>query len=50
MSMFGLQYTVFMPIFARDVLHGGPKMLGVLMTAAGVGAVIGALHFACAHG
>jgi MFS family permease len=46
MSMFGLQYTVFMPIFARDVLHGGPKMLGVLMTAAGVGAVIGALHFA----
>jgi MFS family permease len=46
MSMFGLQYTVFMPIFARDVLHGGPSMLGLLMTSAGVGAVIGALHFA----
>jgi MFS family permease len=46
MSMFGLQYTVFMPIFARDVLHGGPSMLGMLMTSAGVGAVIGALHFA----
>jgi len=46
MSMFGLQYAVFMPVFARDVLHGGPKMLGLLMTSAGVGAVIGALHFA----
>jgi MFS family permease len=46
MSMFGWQYTVFMPIFARDVLHGGPSMLGLLMTSAGVGAVIGALHFA----
>ena len=46
MSTFGLQYTVFMPIFARDVLHGGANMLGMLMTSAGVGAVIGALHFA----
>jgi MFS family permease len=46
MSMFGLQYGVFMPVFARDVLHGGPTMLGLLMTSAGVGAVIGALHFA----
>jgi len=46
MSMFGLQYTVFLPIFARDILHGGPGRLGVLMSFAGVGAVIGALHFA----
>jgi MFS family permease len=50
MSMFGWQYTVFMPIFARDVLHGGPSMLGLLMTSAGVGAVIGALHFASRTG
>jgi len=46
MSMFGWQYTVFMPIFARDVLHGGPSLLGMLMTCGGIGAVIGALHFA----
>jgi MFS family permease len=46
MSMFGLQYSVFLPIFARDILHGGPGRLGVLMSFAGVGAVIGALHFA----
>jgi MFS family permease len=46
MSMLGLQYSVFMPIFARDILHGGPSRLGLLMSFAGVGAVIGALHFA----
>jgi predicted MFS family arabinose efflux permease len=46
MSMFGLQYFVFLPIFANDILHGGARALGLLMTFAGVGAVIGALHFA----
>jgi MFS family permease len=46
LSLLGLQYSVFMPIFAREVLHGGPGMLGLLMSFAGVGAVIGALHFA----
>jgi MFS family permease len=46
MSILGLQYVVFMPIFARDILHGGPDRLGVLMSVAGVGAVFGALHFA----
>jgi MFS family permease len=46
MSMFGLQYFVFLPIFANDILHGGARGLGLLMSFAGVGAVIGALHFA----
>jgi MFS family permease len=46
MSIFGLQYSVFLPIFANDVLRGGARMLGLLMSFAGVGAVIGALHFA----
>src|SRR6202163_2331112 len=46
LSMLGLQYSVFMPIFARDILHGGAGRLGMLMSFAGVGAVIGALHFA----
>jgi MFS family permease len=46
LSLLGLQYSVFMPIFARDILRGGPKMLGWLLTSAGIGAVIGALHFA----
>jgi MFS family permease len=46
LSLFGLQYSVFLPIYASDVLHGGARTLGLLMSAAGVGAVLGALQFA----
>jgi MFS family permease len=46
LSLLGLQYSVFMPIFANDVLHSGARGLGLLMSAAGVGAVLGALQFA----
>jgi MFS family permease len=46
MSFLGMQYSVFMPIFARDILHVGPSRFGWLMSSAGIGAVIGALHFA----
>lgn len=46
LSFFGLQYAVFLPIYAQDILHGGARTLGFLMSAAGVGAVLGALHFA----
>ena len=46
LSMFGLQYSVFLPIYASDILHGGAKTLGLLMSAAGIGAVLGALQFA----
>jgi MFS family permease len=46
LSLLGLQYSVFMPIFANDILHGGARSLGLLMSAAGVGALFGALHFA----
>ncbi|MGB7438754.1 MAG: MFS transporter [Candidatus Acidiferrum sp.] len=46
LSFFGLQYSVFLPIYASDILHGGARTLGLLMSAAGVGAVMGALQFA----
>jgi len=46
LSLLGLQYAVFLPIFANDILHGGARGLGLLMSSAGVGAVLGALHFA----
>lgn len=46
LSLFGLQYSVFMPIYAHDILKGGARVLGLLMSSAGVGAVLGALHFA----
>src|SRR5207253_8067240 len=35
-----------MPVFATDVLHGGPRTLGFLMAASGIGALGGALYLA----
>jgi MFS family permease len=46
LSVFGLQYSVFLPVFARDILHHDAKGFGLLMSAAGIGAVLGALQFA----
>jgi len=46
LSLFGLQYSVFLPVFARDILHHDAKGFGLLMSAAGIGAVLGALQFA----
>jgi MFS family permease len=45
-SLVGMPYTVLMPVFANDVLHGGPHTLGFLMAASGVGALMGALFLA----
>ncbi len=42
-SLMGMPYMVLMPIFAVQVLKGGPHTLGFLMGAAGVGALISAL-------
>ncbi|HEY6945095.1 MAG TPA: MFS transporter [Candidatus Acidoferrum sp.] len=46
LSFFGLQYSVFMPIYANQILGGGKRMLGLLLSFAGIGAFMGALHFA----
>lgn len=45
-SLVGMPYAVLMPIFATDILHGGPQTLGFLMAASGLGAVTGAVHLA----
>src|ERR1700680_4063202 len=45
-SLVGMQYTVLMPIFAAQVLHGGAHTLGFLMGASGVGALMGAMFLA----
>ena len=42
-SLMGIPYVVLMPVFAAQVLHGGPHTLGFLMGAAGVGALVSAL-------
>jgi MFS family permease len=45
-SLVGMPYTVLMPIFANEVLKGGPYTLGFLMAASGTGALTGALLLA----
>src|SRR5437762_4396527 len=45
-GVFGWSYMVIMPAFARDVLGRGADGYGVLMSASGVGALIGALTVA----
>jgi MFS family permease len=45
-SMMGMPYTVLMPIFAKEILHGGSHTLGFLMGASGLGALAGAVYLA----
>jgi MFS family permease len=45
-SMMAMPYTVLMPAFVKDVLHGGPSTLGLLMTASGAGALAGGVYLA----
>jgi predicted MFS family arabinose efflux permease len=45
-SLFGLSYAILMPVFAEEVLKVGVKGLGILMSAAGFGALLAALFLA----
>jgi MFS family permease len=45
-SLMGMPFVVLMPIFAVQVLHGGPNTLGFLMGAMGIGALASALSLA----
>ncbi len=45
-SLMGYPYMVLMPIFAAQVLHGGPHTLGFLMAGSGLGALTAALMLA----
>ncbi len=45
-SLIGMSYAVLMPVFARDILHGGPQTLGLLIGAGACGALIGAVFLA----
>ena len=46
MSLLGMPYSVLMPIFADQILHGGAKALGLLMGVSGLGALAGAFSLA----
>jgi MFS family permease len=45
-SLVGMPYVVLMPIFAKEILGGGPSTLGFLMAASGIGALTGAFFLA----
>jgi len=45
-SLMGMSYSVIMPIYAKDVLQGGPQTLGFLMGAGGFGALASAIYLA----
>jgi MFS family permease len=42
----GMPYTVLMPLFAGQVLHGDSRTYGLLLTASGLGALSGAIYLA----
>jgi MFS family permease len=45
-SLVAVPYSVLLPVFAREVLGGGPHTMGFLVSAAGVGALGGAAFLA----
>jgi MFS family permease len=40
----GFQYVLLLPVYARDILHAGPRAYGLLVTAFGAGALLGAVR------
>jgi predicted MFS family arabinose efflux permease len=49
-SLFVFNFSVLVPLLAREVLHQGAEGFGLLMAALGVGAVAGALSLAALGG
>ena len=45
-SLMGMPYSILMPVFARDILHGGPHTFGFLMAASGCGALASTVYLA----
>ena len=43
-SFMGMPYTILIPIFAKNILQGSAETLGFLMTAVGVGALVGGVY------
>ena len=49
-SLTGMPYMVLMPIFADRILHSGARGMGLLMGAAGLGALAATMALAARHG
>jgi MFS family permease len=46
LSLLAIPYSILLPVFAGEVLGGGPHTMGFLVAAGGVGAVVGAAFLA----
>jgi predicted MFS family arabinose efflux permease len=46
MTLLAFPLIVFLPVFAKDVFHGGPKLYTVFLVCSGVGSICGALMVA----
>lgn len=45
-SFGGMPYSVLLPVFSANILHGGPSTFGLLSACSGAGALAGALYLA----
>jgi predicted MFS family arabinose efflux permease len=48
MTLLAFPLIVFLPVFAKDVFHGGPKLFTILLVCSGFGSICGALIVAAA--
>jgi predicted MFS family arabinose efflux permease len=46
MTLLAFPLIVFLPVFAKDVFHGGPKLLTIFLVCSGIGSICGALTVA----
>jgi predicted MFS family arabinose efflux permease len=46
MTLLAFPLIVFLPVFARDVFHGGPNLYTVFLVCSGIGSICGALTVA----
>ncbi len=46
LSLSGMPYTVLLPIYAKEILGGGPRVFGWMTAAAGSGAMLAAVYLA----
>lgn len=45
-SLTGIPYSILIPVFAKEILHGGAHTFGFLMTAGGCGALAATIYLA----
>jgi predicted MFS family arabinose efflux permease len=46
MTLLAFPLIVFLPVFAKDVFHGGPKLYTIFLVCSGIGSICGALTVA----